>query len=97
VFGARPLKRYLQRELETRIGRQLIAGQVPDGSTVQVDVAGGELKITPWLQRRPKRDRRARPRSIATSTLDGSRQHAEIARRTATGRALQFSCLIGVG
>jgi len=46
VFGARPLKRYLQRELETRIGRQLIAGQVPDGSTVQVDVAGGELKIT---------------------------------------------------
>jgi ATP-dependent Clp protease ATP-binding subunit ClpB len=37
VYGARPLKRFLQRELETRIGRELIAGNVPDGSTVTVD------------------------------------------------------------
>jgi len=50
-----------------------------------------ELKITTWLQRRPRRDRERRPRSIATSTLDGSRQHAEIARRTATGPPLRFS------
>ncbi len=38
VYGARPLKRYIQRHLETRLGRELIAGQVPDGSTVSVDV-----------------------------------------------------------
>ncbi|MEM8781348.1 MAG: ATP-dependent chaperone ClpB [Planctomycetota bacterium] len=37
VYGARPLKRFLQRELETRIGRELIAGNVPDGGTVTVD------------------------------------------------------------
>ena len=29
VYGARPLRRYIQRELETRIGRALIAGDVP--------------------------------------------------------------------
>jgi ATP-dependent Clp protease ATP-binding subunit ClpB len=46
VYGARPLKRFLQRELETRIGRQLIAGGVPDGSTVRVDLHDGELVVT---------------------------------------------------
>ena len=37
VYGARPLKRYLQHELETRLGRAIIAGRVPDGSTVRID------------------------------------------------------------
>jgi ATP-dependent Clp protease ATP-binding subunit ClpB len=37
VYGARPLRRYLQHELETRLGRALILGEVPDGSTVVVD------------------------------------------------------------
>jgi ATP-dependent Clp protease ATP-binding subunit ClpB len=46
VFGARPLKRFLQRELETRIGRKLIAGEVPDGSVVHVDMRDGALAIT---------------------------------------------------
>jgi ATP-dependent Clp protease ATP-binding subunit ClpB len=45
VYGARPLKRYLQRELETRLGRALIAGAVADGSTVRVDFRNGELVI----------------------------------------------------
>jgi len=45
VYGARPLKRFLQRELETRIGRQLIAGGVPDGSTVHVDLKDGALAV----------------------------------------------------
>ncbi len=46
VYGARPLKRFIQRELETRIGRALIAGIVPDGSTINVDVQGDELVVT---------------------------------------------------
>jgi ATP-dependent Clp protease ATP-binding subunit ClpB len=45
VYGARPLKRYLQRHLETRLGRAIIAGEVPDGATVTVGVEGGELKL----------------------------------------------------
>ena len=45
IYGARPLKRYLQRELETRLGRKLIAGEVPDGATVVVSVKDGQLAI----------------------------------------------------
>jgi ATP-dependent Clp protease ATP-binding subunit ClpB len=45
VYGARPLKRYLQHELESRIARALIAGQVIEGSLVQVDVQGGQLAV----------------------------------------------------
>ncbi len=46
VYGARPLKRYLQRELETRIGRALIEGNVRDGATIRVDEQGGQLTVT---------------------------------------------------
>jgi len=45
VYGARPLKRFLQRELETRLGRQLIAGEIVDGSEVLVDVVDGQIAI----------------------------------------------------
>ncbi|MCU0867123.1 MAG: ATP-dependent chaperone ClpB [Planctomycetes bacterium] len=45
VYGARPLKRYLQRELETKIGRKLIAGEVPDGSAIVVDLREGAIVI----------------------------------------------------
>jgi ATP-dependent Clp protease ATP-binding subunit ClpB len=45
VYGARPLKRFMQRELETRIGRALIAGSVLDGATITVDVEDGGLTV----------------------------------------------------
>jgi ATP-dependent Clp protease ATP-binding subunit ClpB len=43
VFGARPVKRYIQKHIETELGRRIIQGKVPDGSTVHVAVVGGEL------------------------------------------------------
>jgi len=46
VYGARPLKRFVQREVETRIGRAIIAGLIIDGSTITVDVQDGELVVT---------------------------------------------------
>ena len=46
VYGARPLKRLLQRELETRIGRSLIAGDILEGATIHVDVQDGRLSVT---------------------------------------------------
>jgi len=46
VYGARPLKRYLQHSLETRIGRALLSGNVPDGSRIVVDAQNGELTVT---------------------------------------------------
>ena len=45
VYGARPLKRFLQRELETRIGRALVAGSIPDGSTITIALDHGALAI----------------------------------------------------
>ncbi|HVR07792.1 MAG TPA: AAA family ATPase, partial [Thermoanaerobaculia bacterium] len=45
VYGARPLKRFLQHQLESRIGRALIAGEVHDGARLIVDVAGGALAV----------------------------------------------------
>ena len=45
VFGARPLKRYLQHELETQIARALIAGDFDEGATLVVDTEGGALVV----------------------------------------------------
>jgi ATP-dependent Clp protease ATP-binding subunit ClpB len=45
VYGARPLKRYLQHQLESKIGRAIIAGEVLDGSTLTIDLADGELAV----------------------------------------------------
>jgi len=46
VYGARPLKRAVQRYLQDPLAEKLLAGEVPDGSTVKVDEGDGELSIT---------------------------------------------------
>jgi ATP-dependent Clp protease ATP-binding subunit ClpB len=45
VYGARPLRRFIQREVETRIGRALLSGEIVDGATIGIDVADGELVV----------------------------------------------------
>ncbi len=45
VYGARPLKRFLQRELETQIARALIANEAIEGTEINVDVEGGMLAL----------------------------------------------------
>ena len=45
TFGARPLKRYLQRQVETPIARMLLKGELHEGDTVLVSVEGGELRL----------------------------------------------------
>ncbi len=47
VYGARPLKRFLQRELETRIGRELIRGDIAEGASVRVGLKDGTLVVEP--------------------------------------------------
>jgi ATP-dependent Clp protease ATP-binding subunit ClpB len=37
VYGARPLRRYIQAHIETPLARKIIAGEVPDGRAVTVD------------------------------------------------------------
>jgi ATP-dependent Clp protease ATP-binding subunit ClpB len=45
VFGARPLKRFLQRQVETQLARALISGEIPEGSTVTFGVENETLVI----------------------------------------------------
>ncbi|MDX6477159.1 MAG: ATP-dependent Clp protease ATP-binding subunit ClpB, partial [Gaiellaceae bacterium] len=47
VYGARPLRRYIQREVETRLGRALIAGDIHDGALITLDAEDDEL-IVRW-------------------------------------------------
>ena len=44
--GARPLRRYIAREVETAIGRALLGGDAGEGAVVIVDAKGGELIVT---------------------------------------------------
>lgn len=46
TYGARPLKRYLQKQLETIIARKIIAGEAADGSTIKVESAGEQLVVS---------------------------------------------------
>jgi ATP-dependent Clp protease ATP-binding subunit ClpB len=46
VYGARPLRRFIAHEVETRIARALVAGDVPDGSEIRIDVLQGELQVS---------------------------------------------------
>jgi len=44
-FGARPLKRVIQREVQNRVARAILEGSVQDGDTVMVDVKDDELVL----------------------------------------------------
>ena len=43
LYGARPLRRYLQSSVETLIARTILSGNISAGSTITVDVQDGEL------------------------------------------------------
>jgi ATP-dependent Clp protease ATP-binding subunit ClpB len=45
VYGARPLRRYIAREIETRIGRALLTGEIEDGAVVRVELEGDRLVV----------------------------------------------------
>lgn len=47
VYGARPLKRTIQRELETNVARRILSGEIRDGDAVVVDVENDGLSIEP--------------------------------------------------
>ena len=47
AYGARPLRRFISREVETRVARTLLRGDLPEDSTIVVDVADGEPTVVP--------------------------------------------------
>ncbi len=46
VYGARPLKRAVQRYLQDPLAEKLLAGEIPDGATVRIDEGDGALAIS---------------------------------------------------
>ncbi len=46
VYGARPLRRYISHEVETRIGRALLRGELADGLVITVDAKDDDLVVT---------------------------------------------------
>ncbi len=49
VYGARPLKRLIQQELETPIARLLVKGELRDGDTASVDIKDGDVVVVPTV------------------------------------------------
>ena len=45
IYGARPLKRYMQGKLETMLARKLVAGEILPGDTIAVEAEAGELVV----------------------------------------------------
>jgi len=46
VYGARPLRRFIAKDVETAIGRALLAGAAADGALIKVDYTAGELTVS---------------------------------------------------
>jgi ATP-dependent Clp protease ATP-binding subunit ClpA len=46
AFGARPLKRVMQRQITNRLSEMILSGQVSEGDTVAIDVSGGSLMLS---------------------------------------------------
>jgi ATP-dependent Clp protease ATP-binding subunit ClpB len=46
IYGARPLRRLMQHEIDDKLARALIAGEIADGDTVRVDLAGDGLGVS---------------------------------------------------
>ena len=46
VYGARPLKRFIQRTVETLIAKTILSSDLLPGTVLVVDVENGELKVT---------------------------------------------------
>ena len=49
VYGARPLKRLIQQQIETPMARQLVKGELRDGDTATVDLTDGQIVIVPTV------------------------------------------------
>ena len=45
-FGARPLKRFIQKNVETISARAILENRIPEGGTIHIDIRNGELAVT---------------------------------------------------
>ena len=56
IYGARPLKRTIQRELETNVARGILNGEYDEGDTVMVDVVNERISISRGANALPPTD-----------------------------------------
>ena len=47
TFGARPLKRYIESNVETKVARAILQGNMDEGDTIVVDAVNGEIVVSP--------------------------------------------------
>ncbi|KZM38078.1 hypothetical protein AWH67_00155 [Bartonella bacilliformis] len=46
LYGARPLKRILQREIQDPLAEKILLGQIPEGASVHITKEGNELQFS---------------------------------------------------
>ena len=46
AFGARPVKRAIQRDLENPIAKKIVAGEYMPGATIRATAAGGQIQLS---------------------------------------------------
>ncbi len=63
VYGARPLKRVIQRELQNQLASMILEGKVQDGQTVRVSVEAAGLALEVAGEEKPQRDKAQRKRA----------------------------------
>jgi ATP-dependent Clp protease ATP-binding subunit ClpB len=63
-FGARPLKRTIQRLVQDPLANMVLAGEVGDGQRIVLDVAGGELRLQPETNSSSDAGRKAEPDDV---------------------------------
>ena len=56
AYGARPLRRYIQHQLETRVGRAIISGEAGPGTEVEIDLKDDELAVVLKKAQEPEDD-----------------------------------------
>ncbi len=45
-FGARPIRRYIQNEIENQLSKELLAGQLSTSKDIEISLSGGKIKIS---------------------------------------------------
>ncbi len=45
-FGARPLKRVIQKQVQDELARELLSGRIKDGDIIHIDAAGGRIRVS---------------------------------------------------
>lgn len=46
TFGARPLKRYIESNVETKVAKAILKGNMDEGDTIVVDASNGEITVS---------------------------------------------------